>query len=92
MGVTFDEAKRSRTLAERGLDFAEATQVFAGLLIEFPDLRQEYGEERLVTVGFLDARMVMVVWTWRGANRHIISMRKANRREQRRYGEQLGGS
>lgn len=90
MAITFDPAKRERTLAERGLDFADAEQLFAGPLVESPDERFVYGEERLITVGYLNERMVVVVWTPRGQDRHIISMRKANEREQRKYREQLG--
>lgn len=92
MAISFDPAKRDLTLAERGLDFADAERVFASLLVEGPDLRFDYGEERIVTVGFLGERMVVVVWTARGEDRHIISMRKASKGEQRRYGEQMGGS
>jgi uncharacterized protein len=92
MAISYDPAKRDETLAERGLDFADAEVVFGGLLIENPDDRFDYGEERIVTVGYLGERMVVVVWTPRGEDRHIISMRKANKREQRRYGKQMGGS
>lgn len=92
MAISYDPAKRDEALAERGLDFADAEAVFAGLLIENPDTRFDYGEERIITVGFLAERMVVVVWTPRGEDRHIISMRKANKREQRRYGKQMGGS
>lgn len=92
MAISYDPAKRDETLAERGLDFADAETVFASLLIENLDDRFDYGEERFVTVGFLGERMVVLVWTPRGEDRHIISMRKANAREQRRYGKQMGGS
>ena len=90
MPVTFDPAKRERTLAERGLDFADAQLVFDSVLTENPDDRFEYGEERRITVGLIRDRMVVVVWTRRGEDYHVISMRKANEREQRRYGKQLG--
>ena len=92
MAIRYDPAKRDETLKERGLDFADAALVFAGLLIERRDDRFDYGEERIVTVGYLVERMVVVVWTPRGDDRHIISMRKANGKEQRRYGKQMGGS
>lgn len=92
MAISFDPAKRDETLKERGLDFADAEKVFASLLIENEDDRFDYGEERFVTVGFLGERMVVLVWTPRGEDRHIISMRKANAREQGRYGKQMGGS
>ena len=90
MPISFDPAKRDKTLAERGLDFADAEAVFESLLTENPDNRFDYGEERRITVGLIRSRMVVVVWTPRGEGRHIISMRKANDREQRRYAKQLG--
>jgi uncharacterized DUF497 family protein len=65
--------------------------VFAGPELTDPDLRQDYGEDRYQTVGFLGGRMVMVVWTLRGEGvRHVMSMRKCNDREQARYRERLG--
>jgi uncharacterized DUF497 family protein len=90
MAITFDPAKRDRTLAERGLDFSDAGQVLDGAVWEFVDDRRDYGEERITTVGLLNERMVVVVWTERGNDRHIISMRKANTRERERYGKHLG--
>jgi uncharacterized protein len=90
MAIAFDPAKRDKTVKERGLDFADAQIVFDSLLIENPDLRFDYGEARFITVGLIRDRMIVAVWTRRGDDRHIISMRKANDREQRRYGKQLG--
>jgi uncharacterized protein len=87
--IEFDPAKRDRTLAERGLDFARAAEVFAGRHYTAPDERAGYGEPRYVTLGLLDRRMVIMVWTPRGAVRRIISMRKANEREQARYAHRL---
>ena len=89
MAITYDPAKREWTLRERGLDFADAQQVFAGLTIDIPDLRRDYGEPRINTVGHLRGRMVIVCWTPRGKDRHVISMRKANDREKARYGKRL---
>lgn len=64
--------------------------MFAGTVIDIPDRRVNYGEDRVITIGFLRARMVVVVWTSVGEDaRRIISMRKANDREQRRFGERL---
>ena len=89
MAISFDPPKRDKTLRERGLDFLGAEAVFAGRTIEIADTRRDYGECRMITIGHLDARMVMVLWTPRGANRHVFSMRKANEREQEKYGERL---
>ena len=90
MEITFDPAKRAATLAERGLDFAEAAKVFAGPTFTFVDLRFDYPEERFVTIGLLEGRMVQVVWTPASNGRRIISMRKTNDRESKRFGQRLG--
>lgn len=90
MRITYDPAKRAATLSERGLDFESAALVFAGDTLDAEDSRADYGERRIVTVGHLRGRMVIVVWTPRGDARHVISMRKANERERRRYRQRLG--
>ena len=82
MAITFDPAKRARTLAERGLDFADAELVFAGVTLDVEDTRKNYAEVRIICYGLLDRRMVVLGYTPRGADRHIFSMRKANDREQ----------
>lgn len=84
MRITFDPAKRKSALAERGLDFADAAIVFAGVTVEIEDTRKNYGETRIICYGLLDGRMVVVGYTPRGADRHIFSMRKANDREKAR--------
>jgi hypothetical protein len=89
MKISFDPAKRAVTLVERGLDFADAAEVFLGDTLDFPDDRRDYGELRLVTVGQLRGRMLIVIWTPRGSARHIISMRKANAREKARFGKRF---
>jgi uncharacterized protein len=89
MKITFDPVKRAATLAERGLDFADAAQVFRGDTLDFPDERRDYGELRMLTVGHLRERMVIMVWTPRGNGRHVISMRKANAREKARFGKRF---
>ncbi|HEY5795479.1 MAG TPA: BrnT family toxin [Bosea sp. (in: a-proteobacteria)] len=88
--IDFDSAKRDATLRERGLDFARAIEVFAGITFTQQDRRLDYGEDRFITIGILDERMVVMVWTHRGSARRIISMRKANEREQARYQRHLG--
>ena len=87
--ITFDPAKREWTLRERGLDFLDAAEVFAGETIDIPDLRRNYGEERINSVGYFRGRMVIVCWTPREDARHIISMRRTNAREKKRYGQAI---
>ena len=90
MGYTWDEAKRRKTLDERGLDFRDCEAVFAGPTLSFSDSRFDYGEERTVTIGFLNGRMIAIVHCDRDTNTRIISMRKVNGRERKKYEEALG--
>jgi len=90
MQIEFDSDKRDKTLTQRGLDFAHADEVFAGVNITAEDARFDYGEPRFTTVGVLDSRMVILVWTPRGGVRRIISMRKANEREIARFTQAMG--
>jgi uncharacterized DUF497 family protein len=89
VGITYDFAKREKTLAERGLNFRDAAKVFAGATLTLLDDRRNYGEPRYETYGFLARQLVMVVWTPRGEDRYVISMRKCNAREKTRYQAQL---
>ncbi len=86
----WDEAKNRSNFAKHGLDFADAEQVLTGPCVTFVDGRFDYGEEQLITLGVLARRVVIVAHTPRGDNTRIISMRKANRREQKIYHERSG--
>ena len=90
MRISFDPAKRAETLRKRRIDFLDAENVFAGLTYTIPDQRFPYPENRFITVGLLSGGMVIVVWTPTEDGRRIISMRKANDREQARYSHRLG--
>lgn len=89
MRIEFDEVKRAATLKARGLDMARAAEVLTGATLTAVDNRRDYGENRYISVGFLDSTMVVVVWTARGRVYRIISMRKANERERRLYSERF---
>jgi uncharacterized DUF497 family protein len=89
MRITYDPNKRAKTLEERGLDFADASLVFKGAIYEFEDTREDYQEKRIIAVGHLAGRMVIVGYVRRGNTRHIFSMRKANEREIKKYQEQF---
>ena len=92
MRITFDPAKRDRTLRERGLYFADAAEIFAGRTLTVSDERRDYGEDRYRTYGHLRGRLVLLAWVARGDERRIISMRKCNAKEQKRIGRRLGKS
>ena len=89
MRVVYDEVKRAHALRERGLDFARCGEIFNGTEATREDVRFGYGETRWITVGLLDDRMVIVVWTERDGDRRIISLRKANEREQAEFGGRI---
>ena len=82
----WDERKRCRNIAERAIDFVDVLSVFDDPeRVEFEDARRDYRERRLVVLCPVQGRLFHVTYTLRGANRRIISARKANRREQRAY-------
>ncbi len=83
--ISFDPAKRARTLLYRGLDFADAGAVFAGRTVTVQDLRQDYGEDRYITAGHFAGVCVVLVWTPRDGSRRIVSMRRAHAREESRW-------
>ncbi|MBI0475435.1 BrnT family toxin [Sphingomonas sp. MA1305] len=89
MEISFDPDKRALTLVDRGLDFLDAVRVFDGPVYEIEDRRFDYPEPRFSTIGLLDDRMVVVIWTATPNGRRVISMRKANEREQARFRHRL---
>jgi len=91
MAITCDPVKRARALRERQLDFMDAAQVFdSDDTATFEDDRFAYGEIRFITAGRLAGRMVLIVWTPRGADRHVISMRHCHAKEERKLIARFG--
>ncbi|QMW22895.1 BrnT family toxin [Sandaracinobacteroides saxicola] len=86
MKISYDSAKRLRTLAERGLDFNDAPLLFGGRVRTLVDDRADYGEVRSITHGYLNGRAVVLVWTQRNEGIRIISMRHAHAQEMARVG------
>ncbi|MEH2194911.1 MAG: BrnT family toxin [Nostoc sp.] len=89
MEFEWDEAKRFTNLRKHGIDFIDIPAVFDGDTVTVEDDRYSYGEQRFVTFGLLQERVVAVVHTERDDLRRIISARKATKYEQRIYFEQL---
>jgi uncharacterized protein len=84
-GVEWDDAKRRSNIEEHGVDFLDATLIFENPTIEAEDRRRDYGERRLRALGQVDDDCFMVVYTWRGTNRRIISAWKVNDDGKSRY-------
>jgi uncharacterized DUF497 family protein len=81
----WDEAKRRSNLWRHGIDFAVLREVFERAPVTYLDDRYDYGEERLVTLGLLKGRVVVIVHTESDDVIRIISARKAERHEEIRY-------
>lgn len=82
MKFSWHEPKRQATFNRRGLDFAQAEQVFMGPTFTFEDDRKDYGEQRWVTLGLLREKVVVIVHTESEDEIRIISMREADKDEQ----------
>ena len=85
----YDPAKDRTNRAKHGVFLALAEVLFAGPHLSVTDDRFEYGEVREVAFGLINDRLFVCVYTDRDAERRIISLRRANRREVKRYGENL---
>ena len=85
MEFAWSDAKRAANLSAHGLDFGDAPRVFEGVTFTFEDDRFSYGEQRFVTLGLLAGVPVSVAHTETEHEIHIISFRKATRREAEIY-------
>ena len=83
-------AKDAANRAKHGVSLALAEILFAGPHVSMTDDRFAYSEAREVAFGLIDGRLFVCVYADREAERRMISLRKANRWEVRRYGEDLG--
>ncbi len=90
MQFEWDEAKNLENIRKHQIDFADVPAMFDGeMLIELDD-RFDYGEDRWLGIGFLGSGIAVVVWTERQNNViRIISARRANRHEQKRFEQYL---
>jgi uncharacterized protein len=90
--IEYDPVKGAANITKHGLPFELAEFLFDGPFVEEEDARQEYGEPRFIATGpivILDNRIFVVVYTWRNATRRIVSFRKANDREVRKYNQSI---
>lgn len=85
MKITWDDAKRRSNLAKHGVDFAAADEFEWDTALTVTDPRHD--EARFVSIGFIGERLHVLVWTMRESRRRIISLRKTNPRETRRYAQ-----
>jgi hypothetical protein len=82
----WSEYKRKINLEKHGIDF-KLVELFEWEGAEvFPDRRKQYTEERLVAYGRITGRVHCLVFTVESGRIHVISLRKANKKEVKRYG------
>jgi hypothetical protein len=82
-GLRFDPAKNARNVAERGLPFELVADLEWETAVAVEDTRRDYGERRVLAM--LNGRLHAAVVTYRDGATHVISFRKANRKEVKRY-------
>lgn len=83
--ITFDEPKRQINIRKHGIDFADCEAIFDAPLVTDENGREAYGEQRLKSLGWLNYRVVVLIWTDRETGPHLISCRYGDQRETRRY-------
>lgn len=86
--ISFDPAKSERNVTDRGLPFTLVAEMdWPGAVIK-EDVRKNYGERRYLALGMIGDRLHAVVFTPRADKVHVISLRKANQREMKNYGQE----
>lgn len=89
MYFEWDERKSYLNNEKHGIDFRDVPEIFLSKRFSSEDNRRDYGEDRIITIGTMGKSVCVVVYTMRGDVMRIISARKANERERRRYYERL---
>ncbi|PCE27432.1 hypothetical protein BWP39_02730 [Paraburkholderia acidicola] len=88
MDITFDQDKNLSNVEKHGVWLNAAALLDWSSVMAYVDTRRDYREIREVGFGIIENRLYCIVFTQRGNTMHIISMRKANKREVKSYVEQ----
>jgi len=83
--MSYDPAKRRRNQLKHAIDLAECEAIFDAPMLTREDTREEYGEQRLVSLGMLKGKIIVLVWTDREEGPRVISCREAEPHEQEAY-------
>ena len=90
MVFEWDDRKAAQNAAKHGVPFDYAARVFLDPhRLDSEDTRRDYSEERRLSLGKIDGRLFAVAYIPRGTTIRLISARKANEREQRKYDETI---
>lgn len=85
MDFTWDPRKAAQNAAKHGVALADAALIFDGFVTTVEDTREDYGEQRFVSLGLFGAQVFVVVHVIEEDNIHLISARKAEKYEARFY-------
>jgi uncharacterized DUF497 family protein len=83
--ITYDPAKNARNIRERGLSFDRAADFDFDTAAITIDQRRDYGEIRLAALGYIDQRLHVLCYIETATGIRVISLRRANSREIRKY-------
>ncbi|HEY83813.1 MAG TPA: BrnT family toxin [Chloroflexi bacterium] len=91
MNFEWDERKRQTNIRKHGIDISDAPEIFNGPMLTQLDIREDYGEDRWISIGLMRGRIVVIVFTERdeGKTIRIISLRKALNYEQKQFERKL---
>ena len=81
----WDENKNRENIRRHGISFPQAAKIFKGNILEWEDTREDYGETRMIAIGRSERRLVRVVYTLRENRIRIISARKGDKNDRRKY-------
>jgi uncharacterized DUF497 family protein len=84
----FRDRPVNSAIRQRGISFERVADMDLDTALSGEDTRADYGERRIRIFGFIDGRLHAAVITARGENVRVISLRRANRREERRYAKE----
>jgi uncharacterized DUF497 family protein len=88
MNIEFDPSKDVANQEKHGVSLSFASKLEWDTALSWPDTRKDYGEDRRCALVIRGVRLYFVAYVPRGKRRRIISLRKANAREVKRYVEQ----
>ena len=85
MEIEYDLAKNEKNIKERGLSFKLVNDFDFDSALIVEDGRHDYGEPRYLALGYIGSHLHVLVFTPRDAALRVISLRKANPKEIKKY-------
>lgn len=85
MQFEWDEEKNKKNIIKHGIDFVDVILAFDHPIIKAEDTRKDYKEMRFIGIGVIREREIVIAYTMRSEKIRIISARKANEDERKKY-------